>query len=156
MNNPWSAIQIPAQDVLSRRADHTHPLELFWGRDTFGRFLFIYEFTDTESLPNKLPILNGIDVRLFTPEKHHTKNCMLLLALKDKNDWEIFLSLCTDIITATREFEKDMKATKVILRRLLRWQEFLKHARSDLLPESTIKGLIGELLFITRLSRRAA
>jgi hypothetical protein len=150
MNNPWKEIKTPAQDVLSRRADYTHPLELFWGRDSYGRFLFIYEFTDREGLPKKLPELNGIEVRLFTPEKHHTKKCMLLLVLKDKKDWEIFLSLCTDIITATREFEKDLKATKVILRRLSRWQEFLKKARSDLLPENIIKGLIGELLFISR------
>lgn len=150
MNNPWLEIQTPTQDVLSRRADYNHPLELFWGRDSYGRFLFIYEFNDKEGLPNKFPILNGIEVRLFTPENHHTKKCMLLLILKDKKDWEIFLSLCTDIITATREFEKDLKATKVILRRLGRWHEFLKNARLDILPESTIKGLIGELQFMLR------
>jgi len=150
MHNPWTAIGVPAQDVFSRRADERHPLDLSWGRDPYGRFLFIYEFTDIKSIPDKLSILNGIDVKLLTPGKNHTKKCMLILILKDEKDWEIFLSLCRDIITATQGLDIDSKATKVILRRLNRWQEFLKNARSDLLPESSIKGLIGELLFMSR------
>jgi len=150
MNNPWEKISIPAQDVFSRRVDHTHPLNLFWARDTYGRFLFIYEFISPDSLPDKFPLLNGIDIRLVTPEQHHSGNYMLLLILKDKNDWQIFSSLCNDIIASTREYEKNNQATRIILRRLKRWQEFLQKSRSELLSENEIKGLIGELLFIVK------
>ena len=78
MNNPWEEISVPAYDVFSRRADHTHPLNLFWARDPYGRFLFIYEFVSPDSLPDKFPLLNGIEVRLLTPEQHLSSNYMLL------------------------------------------------------------------------------
>lgn len=150
INNPWEEISIPAHDVFSRRVDHTHPLNLFWARDPYGRFLFIYEFISPDSLPDKFPLLNGIEVRLLTPEQHQSSNYMLLLILKDKKDWQIFSSLCNDIIASTREFEINNQATGIILRRLKRWQEFLQKSRSELLPEKEIKGLIGELFFILK------
>ncbi len=150
MNNPWKEISIPAHDVFSRRVDHTHPLNLFWARDPYGRFLFIYEFVSPDNLPDKFPLLNGIEVRLLTPEQHQSNNYMLLLILKDKKDWQIFSSLCSDIIASTREFDKNNQATRIILRRLKRWQEFLQKSRSELLSEKEIKGLIGELLFIVK------
>jgi hypothetical protein len=150
MNNPWEEISIPAHDVFSRRVDHTHPLNLFWARDPYGRFLFIYEFVSPDSLPDKFPLLNGIEVRLLTPEQHQSNNYMLLLILKDKKDWQIFSSLCSDIIASTREFDKNNQATRIILRRLKRWQEFLQKSRLELLSEKEIKGLIGELLFIVK------
>lgn len=150
MNNPWEEISIPAHDVFSRRVDHTHPLNLFWARDPYGRFLFIYEFISPDSIPDKFPLLNGIEVRLLTPEQHQSNNYMLLLILKDKKDWQIFSSLCNDIIASTREIDKNSQATRIILRRLKRWQEFLQKSRSELLSEKEIKGLIGELLFIVK------
>jgi hypothetical protein len=150
MNNPWEKVSIPAHDVFSRRVDPIHPLDLFWARDSYERFLFIYEFVSSESLPDKFPLLNGIEVRLLTPEQHHGSNYMLLLILKDKKDWQIFSSLCNDIIASTREVEKNNQATGIILRRLKRWQEFLQKSRSELLSEKEIKGLIGELFFIVK------
>ena len=149
MNNPWDEINIPTRNIFSRRVKSDHPLNLFWARDPYGHFLFVYEFSNSEHLPDKLPTLNGIDVYLLSPLQNHTENYMLLLKLKDKKDWQLFLSLCNDIIGATSDFEKSTKATKVILRRLRRWQEFLQLPRSGLMSEKEIKGLIGELLFIT-------
>jgi len=45
MNNPWENINPPSKDVSARRVDHTHNLDLFWGRDHLGHYLFIYEFS---------------------------------------------------------------------------------------------------------------
>jgi len=61
MNNPWSMIERPDSDFNVRRVGNEHPLRLFWGRDTFGRYLFIYD-TDVANLPEKrvYPNLTGI------------------------------------------------------------------------------------------------
>lgn len=149
MINPWEKISIPTRDIYSRRVDSEHPLNLFWGKDPMGHFLFIYDFSTPDHLPDKFPTLNGIKIHLLKPENNNNGKYMLILLLNDKKDWQIFLSLCNDIITATSEFEQPSHATKVILRRLKRWQEFLQLPRSGLLPEKTIKGLIGELLYIS-------
>lgn len=150
MNNPWEEIKIPSHDVLYRLVDPLHPLRLLRARDSYGRFLFIYEFPPSDHIPDKFPKLNGIDIHLRGPEEIQNGNYMLLLVLKEKKEWQIFLSLCNDIVASTRELEQHIQATRIILRRLKRWQEFLQSARSGLLPEKEIKGLIGELLFIKK------
>lgn len=141
MNNPWEEIRTPSHDVSARRADHTHPLDIFWARDQMGRYLFLCEFDPVTVLPERLPRLKGIDV-----VKTHEGN-RLVLVLKERGDWEIFLSLCSDILSATRTIDR-VSSVSVILRRLERWREFLKQDRPRLLTEEKIKGLVGELLFM--------
>ncbi len=150
MNNPWEEIEIPSHDLLYRRIAASHPLMLLRARDSYGRFLFIYEFPPSDHVPDKFPELNGIELYMRGPEKVPSGNCMLLLILKDKMDWQIFHSLCNDLVSSTRGLEQNIQATQLILRRLKRWQDFLQKARSGLLPEREIKGLIGELLFLSR------
>ena len=150
MNNPWDEIQTPSHDLLYRQIDPEHPLRLLRAKDIYGRFLFIYEFPSSDSIPDKFPELNGIELHLRRPGKVQSGNCMLLLILKDKKEWQIFLSLCNDLAASTKSLEQDVQATQIILRRLKRWQEFLQKTRSSLLPEREIKGLIGELFFMSK------
>lgn len=150
MNNPWDEIQTPSHDLLYRQVDPEHPMRLLRAKDIYGRFLFIYEFPPSDSIPDKFPELNGIELHLRGPGKVQSENCMLLLILKDKKEWQIFLSLCNDLAASTKSLEQDVQATQIILRRLKRWQEFLQKTRSGLLPEREIKGLIGELYFMTK------
>lgn len=147
MINPWSDISAPSNDVNARRVDHLHPLDLYWARDHLGRYLFVYEFDGTSGETNKIPKLSGIQAVVVdsTPQSDKKR---LVLVLSERADWEIFLSLCTDLIHATRHVAPQESAVKTILRRLSRWQDFLKKARKGLLTEDEIKGLIGELLFM--------
>jgi hypothetical protein len=148
MNNPWNAINPPPRDVNARRVDHTHALELFWARDHIGRYLFIYEFSSEASPSNiNLPDLVGIEA-IYAPADNSITVNRLILLLKEQSNWEIFLSLCNDLVQATREAKNSTAAVQLILRRLVRWQDFLKKNRSSILSEEGIKGLIGELLFI--------
>ncbi|MCF6248581.1 MAG: PD-(D/E)XK motif protein [Desulfobacula sp.] len=150
MNNPWEEIQIPSRDILYRIIDSEHPLRLLRARDIYGRFLFIYEFSHSDHIPDKFPELNGIDIYLQEPEQSPADNYMLLLVLKENKEWQIFLSLCNDLVMSTKALDGQTEATLIILRRLKRWQKFLQRTRSGLLPEKEIKGLIGELFFIKR------
>lgn len=148
MYNPWDEIKVPEKNILSRRVKSDHPLNLFWARDQYGFFLFVYSFTSSEDLPDKLPLLNGITIHLLEPPSTQESSYMLVLKLNDKNDWQMFLALCNDLTGATSNVEHSKKATLVILRRLMRWQEFLQQKRLGLLSERIIKGMIGELLFL--------
>lgn len=150
MNNPWDEINTPKHDILSRRVSADHPLSLFWGRDSYGRFLFIHEFAKSDIQPDEYPNLKNIQIHLLAPEKIETDKFMLILVLKDESDWHIFLSLCNDIISATEKIDSSPQATSIILRRLKKWQEFLKKNSSGLLSEMEIKGLIGELFFLKK------
>ncbi len=148
MNNPWDKINPPSKDVSARRVDHTHNLDLFWARDHFGHYLFIYEFSPEGAIPKiNLPDLVGIQTAYIPANGGIPKN-RLVLMLNEQSNWELFLSLCNDLVLATRQAKTSASAVQTILRRLARWHDFLKKNRSDLLTEEKIKGLIGELLFI--------
>lgn len=147
MLNPWDAIARPSNDVSARRADPSHDLDLFWARDHLGRYLFFIELPpETDLQQSNLPALVGIQLRYMEPSQ--TSPSRLLLVLKERDNWEIFLALCNDLIHATCRCQNVNNAVQTILRRLGRWQEFLKKQRLGLLSEEEIKGLLGELLFL--------
>lgn len=145
MDNPWLQIEKPDSDFNVRHVGTAHPLRLFWGRDTFGRYLFIYD-TDFANLPEKrvYPNLTGIDITTA----REPAGGKLVLRLNETANWELFHSLCSDLVRATSALEDGPEAGSVIVRRLNRWQELLKKGRSGLLSVDQIKGLIGELLFL--------
>ena len=148
MNNPWNDINSPSSDVNARRVDHRHPLDLFWAKDYLGHYLFIFEFpADNRQHKVTLPDLVGIQAIYMSAASQADKNRMVLI-LNEQTDWEIFLSLCKDLIESTQIVENTSAAVQAVLNRLDRWQEFLKKNRSGILPEEKIMGLIGELLFI--------
>ena len=148
MNNPWKQINSPSKDVSARRIDHNHNLDLFWARDHLGRYLFIYEFLYEGTFPKKsLSDLVGIETA-YIPANRHTSTDRLVLLLNEQSNWELFFSLCNDLVQATQKEQTSISAVQTILRRLTRWHEFLKNSRRGLLSEEQIKGLIGELLFL--------
>jgi hypothetical protein len=145
MHNPWSAIEKPSVDYNVRLAKEDHPLKLFWGVDTKGRYLFAYDAA-SDGLPQKklLPSLSGIEVHV-TRQGSRGK---LVLVLQDNANWELFHALCCDLLRATEATSDELAASAVIVRRLQRWQELLKKTRKDLLTPDEIKGLLGELCFM--------
>lgn len=147
-SNPWDEIKPPANDVSGRRVDHTHDLDLFWARDHFGHYLFIYEFMAEKILNSiKAPNLKGIQTIIVKRNTNVNKDRLVLL-LNEQSEWEIFLSLCNDLIMVTKGIKNTESALKIMIRRLNRWREFLKLDRGKILTEDKIKGLIGELIFI--------
>ena len=106
MNNPWEEIKIPSQDILYRVIDTEHPLRLLRARDIYGRFLFIYEFSGSDHIPDKFPELNGINIHLQSPEQSASGSYMLLLVLKENKEWQIFLSLCNDLVSSTKSLDR--------------------------------------------------
>ena len=146
MNNPWSQINKPERDLNVRLADSTHPLSLYWGVDVNGKYLFIYEGA-FDHMPNQniLPSLSGITTAIA----NDGNRAKLLIVLNDTTNWEIFHSLSSDLIRATNQLKDKADAPSIILRRLKRWQDLLKKERSSILSLEEIKGLIGELLFLS-------
>lgn len=145
MNNPWVKIPNPNRDVNVLRVSESHPLSMYWGKETQGRYLFIYEMDHQGNVDDKkLPRLDGILLKVI----EHEHKCRLVMLLNNNADWELFYSLCLDLIKATLDLPDGVIPFSIILRRLSRWQAFLRRRRSNLLSGEEIKGLIGELLFI--------
>jgi hypothetical protein len=145
MNNPWSGIERPSADFNVRLAVEYHPLRLYWGVDSYGRYLYVIDVSEA-AMPARgtFPELEGI--RIGTATQHGRGRIVLLL--NEAANWELFKTLCEDLGRASGVITDEIAAVAVTLRRLHRWQDFLRKARSHVLPLEEIKGLLGELLFL--------
>ena len=146
MNNPWEGINPPKTNLSFRRSDDQHPFDFFWAKDVEGDYYFMYVCSSALSVPEKLPVLSGIQVSRL--ENASEKKIQVLFKLIEQDDWDLFHSLCLDLMAATRHLDSEVQVVSVILKRLSRWQIFLNKNRSKLLSESEQKGLLGELIFI--------
>lgn len=145
-DNPWSGIQRPKDKLAAVVADAGHPFEFFWAVDAAGYYLFVWRFEEGNAPPNpSFPDLDGVRMYLSSASVGHDR---LFLKLIHREDWEIFASLCRDLLSASRTAPDVPTAMSIMLRRLHRWQEFLRRRKRDLFPEEKIKGLIGELLYL--------
>ena len=116
MNNPWSDIATPSREFNVRLVSDKHPLKLYWGKDVRGGYLFIVQFSK-EATPDKkmLPELSGIRVAIAPAPDC----CRLVLLLNETPNWELFKSLCVDLIYASENSSNHSEAVNIIIRRLL-------------------------------------
>ncbi|MES0020599.1 PD-(D/E)XK motif protein [Mesorhizobium sp. M0036] len=130
-----------------RRADATHPLDFFRGRDFAGNYIFsLASDTGCRDLRDP-PKLNGIDVTL---ERRAPDGARLVLTLHDRDQFDIFRALCDHLLSATADQTRGGNASglRLVIRRLADWHDMLRRRRDDLLSMSEVIGLTGELLFL--------
>lgn len=145
MSNPWSEIEKPASEFNVRLVADHHPLRLYWGVDSRGRYLFVADVPEA-AMPARgtLPDLEGIKLAAAM----HGTHGKIVLLLNETSNWELFHALCNDLVRASAVAHDEIAASAILVRRLQRWQDFLRRARSPILPLEEIKGLLGELLFL--------
>ncbi|CAA6818314.1 MAG: Unknown protein [uncultured Sulfurovum sp.] len=143
--NPWNKIQVPSAELNLNvlLADKESPLEFYWGRDSSTNLLFILHTTLDVKNSEKVPKLNGIKITIGKVGKTY----QLILTLTSKEDKDIFYTLCMDLLASTKGINDENIAIDVLLKRLEKWQYFLKNSR-NLIDKKQLKGLIGELFFL--------
>ncbi len=147
-NSPWNDIQKPVTGYNVKRADSEHPHDFFWGKDTDGSCLLLFELTKelAESLEGKSVDLQGVktDITYHTTTSEYFFN----LALQNKEDQDIFYRLCLDLIDRTKDVFVRKVALEVINNRLKRWKAFLRGRKKYLLSAREVRGLFAELEFV--------
>jgi len=143
VENPWLGIRSSTVgQVEMLRADASQPHNYFWGRDAGGRYLFILRLEESPQEFFSMPKLRGIGVDYYENVRE------LRLSLLVQDDWEVFHSLCLDLVRFSREGIDQDRLIFVVLERLERWQKLLSRGLGKLLSEQEIRGLLGELLFL--------
>ena len=148
-SDDWKNIApAPAPDADNvRRADTSHPLDFFRGRDFAGHYIFsLAADSGCSDLPEP-PKLNGIEVAL---ERRLPDGARLVLTLQDRAQFDIFRALCDHLLGATASEARGANAVglRLVLRRLADWHNMLRRRRDDLLSVPERIGLAGELLFL--------
>lgn len=137
--NPWQDMPESTQ----RRVKSDTPHSLFWITDLEGKFGFLLQ---SKELFNKVELpanLNGIELLKRNSTYGYGE---LFLVLNNKEDWQIFYSLCNDLVSITDNYDNDTAMISAVEERLKRWQQLLKQDRSRAMNLQRQMGLFSELL----------
>ena len=86
--NPWEEITVPSQNIKARLIDSNHPIEISWAVNQEGQYLLVLVFNNLENCSiNDFPKVTGFDIIL-------TELDVLVITLNNKEQWELFYSLC--------------------------------------------------------------
>jgi hypothetical protein len=88
-----------------------------------------------------LPTLKNLEVKFQTLPG----GPILYIRLKDASQYELFETLCRDVVAAGEMASTEVEALGRAISRTFRWHFLLRGGKADVLPEEAQKGLIGEL-----------
>ena len=137
--NPWLGMPESTQ----RRTKAETPHDLFWITDLQGKYGFLLRSKDRFQ-NTKLPAnLKGIELLKRNSNSGYGE---LFLILNDKEDWQIFHALCSDLISITDAYLSDSEMIFAVETRLKRWQQLLRNRRIEAISLHQQMGLFCELL----------
>ncbi|MFY1045972.1 PD-(D/E)XK motif protein [Chryseobacterium sp. GP-SGM7] len=140
--NPWFDMLPDSIRRINSEIDH----DLFWMMDQTGNYGF-YLKTTKEFETTQIDIrLRGISLI-----KRNHENCgELFLILNRQNDWELFFSVCKDIISICLAYYNNEEMVYAVENRLKRWQAFLMQNTEISLSLMIQMGLFAELMFLNK------
>jgi len=124
-----------------RRIEAEASHNLFWITDLEGKYglrLQSNELFQNFDIPAKL---KGISLL----KRNSSNYGELFLVLNKKEDWQIFHTLCDDLIATTHKYQNDVAMISAVEIRLKRWQQLLKQDRNKEMSLERQMGLFSEL-----------
>ena len=141
----WETLRANQGNPIHQGYDATHPLRIHFGYDTFGNREF---FLITDYLPNKLPA-QGNAITFHFGKRNDGLNTVVLTLTRPEQS-VVFIQLCWDLAESCRNCTDDKSGTERMITRFMKWQHLMEQGLNGLLSSSAIKGLIGELIFLTK------
>jgi hypothetical protein len=136
--NPWLGMHANA----TRRVDHKTIHNFHWVKDQNSRFGLLVIFKSSE---NELELITKIQ-GLTIIKRIENSVLELYLIVNDNKDWEIFYTLCNDLVNVSANCGQPEDLIKVINNRLKRWQKFLSQGKILAMTEIQQMGLLVEIL----------
>ena len=150
MTDPWSSITPPVSNTVisARRVDPSTRWDLFWGVDGDRNPLLILQHGKGLLRTRRLPKLRGLRVETLPADRGTDER--ILIRLTDREQRDIFLRFCQDLVESTVFAITEEQAVGLFLARTWRWHRLLQGGRDSRLSDQEQKGLIGELLVLVR------
>lgn len=148
---PWDDIKNPSEDLSVRLIRESKHLPLYWGKDSNGHCVFIYEMSEdgAEIFQKNMVSIHGIkiDYRLLST----TGNQGLILVLEKHVDQDLFYSLCETLIHELAEISEPLIGLSIALSHIKRWKAFMAGKKGRVLSAEEVRGLYSELKFLQQM-----
>lgn len=124
------------------RIDDNHPADWYIGYDDIDQktLLFIYKGQPVKINSSKSIITSS---RIRDDGK-----AAITFKLIKKEQEDVFIHLCWDIIEHTRTNYQSIDIYEEIIERYHKWQRLMENKNDDIMSNECIKGLIGELIYL--------
>ncbi len=130
-----------------RRIDSEIQHEVFWMKDEQGRYGFYLQLT--EKFPE---VISDIHLKGVSLIKRNTSEFgELFLILNRQSDWELFLTICEDILSICLVNITNKEMIAAVEGRLRRWQIFLAQNNDPIMSAELQMGLFSELICLKNL-----
>jgi hypothetical protein len=139
----WGELSKKGPGPLYLRVDDLHPLDLYAGLDADGARMLVL-LTDEEPLA----LAKRFQAFEVTSHQRGDGRWGLSVRLRRSEFGGVFAHLCQDLVDASRGGCSRAEAPRFVLDRIARWERLLSRDRLGLLDESSLRGLIGELIFM--------
>lgn len=137
----WQELRSSGAGARQRRVDATHPLDLYADFEPPDRVGLVAVCGSRPMPPRPMRALE-VERGLRADGRWS-----LRLSLQEPRLMPVFAALCRDIVAFTRAGVDDAQLAAAVLGRLDHWRTLLERDATGL-GEETLRGLIGELLFL--------
>lgn len=140
----WAELAAGRGGPAHKRVDESHPLDFYAGVEADGsRELLLL----CDSEPPTGRKFRAFDV---VAQRRQDGRWALVVKLLRSEFARLFSHLCEDLVEATRQGCSRAEAPVRMIDRLERWQRLFDRDRTGLLDDSSLRGLVGELFFLSR------
>ncbi|WP_161993165.1 PD-(D/E)XK motif protein [Lacisediminimonas profundi] len=142
----WDSLALDPLRPIFQLCDASHPLDFYIGKDPEQHKLLLLV---TREVPPAIRDMRAIRIRTF---RRDDGKWSILLTLDSASLAPMFCMLCNDLIESSRNTGLPVdKSLSFVLKRLSNWRRLLERGLPSLLSQNEIRGLCGELLFLSRL-----
>jgi hypothetical protein len=145
--DPWTGLS--AGSIDARRVSRSGRQNFFWILSGSNEPGLLLKLAAESEIKGRLPRLRSLEIVIRDVDGGRA----LVVLLKDGEQRELFASLCEDVVRAGESASDNQDALSRAVRRLVRWHHLLRGGSGNLLSLDEQRGLLGELDFLSRLSR---
>jgi len=143
MINPWKDMKKNTKRRIEVDLQHN----IFWLVDADGKYGLYIETASSQNNKIDKISLKGISIL----KKEFEDKAKLFIGLNNNEDWNIFYSLCKDLISIAKKYENEKLMFNAIENRLKKWQQFLLKNKTIDFPLHKQMGLVSELITFNNL-----
>lgn len=144
----WSALEAGGADARRVLGDGRY--DFFWIINGLREPGLLLQLPVGFESSSTLPEMRNLSIAFQEADNRPA----LVLILRDREQRELFETLCRDIVHAAEQAVDLPDAVNRTIRRTMRWHHLLRSGRSDRLSPEEQRGLIGELQFLHELIDR--
>lgn len=126
------------------RADASCLLDIYFGRNEIGQLVFEFRGEFESEIVKSTKVVDVIQTKRNSVR-------VLIFALRDISDADIFYIFCSNLMDKSKKAINDQDGYNLIVNQYAKWKSFFAQSSKKILTEQEVKGLIGELLFLTGL-----